>query len=62
MPLVISIRRVITAFTWHICGNNGCENMVFGIKSVCLRCWCQHSRSTGSPGELKQVKYFEDSL
>lgn len=47
MTINIKKWRKITSDTWHICGQNDCENMVFGIMSVCLHCWLTHLAAHG---------------
>jgi len=47
MTINITKWRKITNHTWHICWNRDCPNGVFGIYSVCLKCWIEHLASHG---------------
>ena len=62
MTINITVQRVVDPLKWHICGNNACENCVFGYKSVCLRCWCAHSLAHGDGSEAARYNYFKESL
>lgn len=60
MTINITVQRPVMPNKWHLCGNNGCENMVYGNKSVCLKCWVHHSNTHQDPLAKHHSKYFED--
>jgi len=60
MTINITISRTVTPHKWHICGNNGCENFVYGNKSVCLDCWVKHSNAHQDPLAKNRSRYFEN--